>query len=96
MKDELFDELMQSAKEAIEIRKCRRTAARITTYELPDVKSIRDNTGLTQKQFALAVGVSPSLVEGWEQHHRVPKSSSLKILRLLERDPSIFSIIQSL
>ncbi|EGY29663.1 putative transcriptional regulator [Candidatus Regiella insecticola 5.15] len=96
MKDELFNELIESAKEAVEISKGHQIAARITTYELPDVKSIRDNTGLTQKQFALAVGVSPSLLEAWEQHNRVPKGSSLKVLRLLERDPSIFSVIQSL
>ncbi|EAA9518893.1 transcriptional regulator, partial [Salmonella enterica] len=31
MKDELFKELMDSAAEAVEIRKGRRTAARVTT-----------------------------------------------------------------
>lgn len=96
MKDELFQELMESAQEAAEISQGRRKASRITTYELPDVKSIRDTTGLTQRQFALAVGVSPSLVEAWEQHARTPKGSSLKVLRLIERDPGLLGIIQSL
>lgn len=96
MNNELFNELMESVQEAVDISHGTKKAARITTYEIPDVKTIRDHTGLTQKQFALAIGVSPSLVEAWEQHSRVPKGSSLKVLRLLERDPNMFSVIQAL
>ncbi|MGK7524848.1 NadS family protein [Salmonella enterica] len=95
MKDELFKELMDSAAEAVEIRKGRRTAARVTTYEIPDVKAIRDTTGLTQQQFALAVGVSPSLVEAWEQHRRIPNGSSLKLLCVLQQHPSMLRILQA-
>ncbi|QXO71121.1 helix-turn-helix domain-containing protein (plasmid) [Morganella morganii] len=85
MKDELFNELLASATEAVEISKGHCKAARLTTYDIPDVKAIRDTTGLTQQQFALAVGVSPSLVEAWEQHRRIPKGSSLKLLCVLKK-----------
>lgn len=44
MKNELFNELLASAAEAIEISKGRCQAARLTTYDIPDVKAIRDTT----------------------------------------------------
>jgi putative transcriptional regulator len=94
MKDELFKELIESATEAVEISRGNRKAARVTSYEIPDVKAIRECTGLTQQQFALAVGVSTSLVEAWEQHRRVPKGSSLKVLCVLENNPSMLSVFQ--
>ncbi|MGL4214387.1 MAG: NadS family protein [Morganella morganii] len=95
VKNELFNELLASAAEAAEISKGRCKAARLTTYGIPDVKAIRDTAGLTQQQFALAVGVSPSLVEAWEQHRRIPKGSSLKLLCVLKKNPSMLSVLQA-
>ena len=38
MKKELFDDLIASAKEAVEIHKGLKEPARITRFEIPDVK----------------------------------------------------------
>lgn len=96
MKDELFSELIDSVREATEIRQGLKQPARVTTFVLPDVKAIRAVAGLTQIEFASVVGVSPSLVEAWEQKNRTPRGSSLKVLRLLEREPSMLNLIRSL
>ncbi len=63
MKDEMFRELIASAQEAVAIKKGEVEAARVTTMELPDVKAIRARAKLKQDEFALVVGVSPSLVQ---------------------------------
>lgn len=48
------------------------------------VKSLRVRMGLTQEQFAQAVGVTFSTVNQWENGHRRPQPFLLK--RLLEMD----------
>ncbi|WP_145555644.1 NadS family protein [Yersinia canariae] len=94
MKDELFSELMASAQEALAIKKGEVRAARVTTITLPDVKAIRAKAKLKQDEFAQAVGVSPSLVQAWEQHKRTPTGSSLKLLRVIEKNPDMLNIFR--
>ena len=43
-----------------------------------DTKRIRTKTGDTQKEFALAVGVSEQCVVLWETGKRHPRPSSIK------------------
>lgn len=47
MKDELFDTLMQSVQQADEILSGKKQTARVTEIEVPGVKAIRENTGLS-------------------------------------------------
>lgn len=65
--------------------------ASVHRHHLPNVKSLREASGMKQEEFALAVGVSPSLVQSWEQNRRVPSGSALKILLMIERDPAIIN-----
>nr|WP_243733427.1 hypothetical protein [Proteus sp. G2669] len=46
-------------------------------------------TKLKQTDFATALGVSTSLVRAWEQKRRFPTGSSLKLLRMIEKNPNI-------
>lgn len=94
MKKELFDDLIASAKEAVEIHKGLKEPARITRFEIPDVKQIRKNTGLKQNDFAQLVGVSPALVQAWEQHKRTPSGSSLKLLRMIQIKPDLIDSLK--
>lgn len=87
MRKELFDDLIASAKEAVEIHQGKREPARITRFELPDVKAIRASTHMKQDDFASVIGVSSALVQAWEQGRRSPSGSALKILRVIERKP---------
>lgn len=94
MRKELFEDLIASAKEAVEIHQGLREPARITRMAIPDVKAIRSNTGLKQDDFASLVGVSPALVQGWEQHRRTPSGSSLKLLRMIELKPDLIDTLK--
>lgn len=87
MRKELFDELMASAKEAVEIHQGKREASRVTRYALPDVKAIRARTNMKQDDFASVIGVSSALVQAWEQGRRSPSGAALKLLRIIERKP---------
>lgn len=92
MKDEMFNELIESMQQAVAIRRGEIKPARITSYPVPDVKAIRANAGMKQDKFACAVRVFPSLVQSWEQHKRIPNGASLKMLRVIEKHPDMLQV----
>lgn len=47
---------------------------------------------MKQDEFAQAVGVSPSLVQSWEQRKRIPHGVSLKMLRVIEKHPDVLQM----
>ncbi|HKM97893.1 MAG TPA: NadS family protein [Buttiauxella sp.] len=96
MDKELFNELVQSMEEMVAIEKGEMQPARVHRYALPSVKEIREAAGLKQEEFAQAVGVSPSLVQSWEQKRRIPSGSSLKILLMLEHNPALINVLLAL
>ena len=86
MKDQMFDELLESVKEAGAIRLGRSKASRVFEYPDPEVRSIRDRTGLSQDKFALLIGVNPSTLRNWEQGRRKPTGPARALLRILDAD----------
>lgn len=54
------------------------------TFSAERIKYIRKNHHLTQKAFAILLGVSCPTVESWEQGLYTPKGSSSRLLELLE------------
>ncbi|MCA4423763.1 transcriptional regulator, partial [Acinetobacter baumannii] len=48
MDNNLFDDLVASIKEAGAIKRNEIKASRVTALELPDIKEVREKTGLTQ------------------------------------------------
>lgn len=53
-----------------------------------DIKELRTNLGLTQKQFAEMVGVSVNTIQNWESGGTIPKSKH-PILQSLTTKPHI-------
>jgi len=53
---------------------------------LPDVKSIREQTGLSQSRFATLLGVSVRTLQDWEQGRRSPSGAARTLLLLANRD----------
>ena len=49
-----------------------------------DIKAIRAGLGLTQAQFAEAMGSDISAVQRWEGGQRKPRGAALKLLEGLE------------
>ncbi len=87
MNNELFDELLASVQEMDQIVKGKSEPSRIQEYPEPEVKAIREKTGLSQTSFALLIGVSKRTLENWEQGRRHPTGPAKALLRIFEADP---------
>lgn len=84
-------DLLTSLEQATEIAKGKAKAASVTRYELADVKAIRAELNVTQKELAKAMDVSVDTVKSWEQGRRNPTGLASKILVLLEKEPSLYN-----
>ncbi|MBD2780844.1 helix-turn-helix domain-containing protein [Xenorhabdus sp. 42] len=98
MDKKLFNDLVESMEQMVSIEKGELSvpSENIHYHRLPDVKNLRESFGLKQSEFADVVGVSPSLIQSWEQHRRIPSGSSLKLLKMLERNPTLINELNSL
>ena len=54
-----------------------------------DVLAIRRFVGLTQQQFADALGISVHTLRNWEQSRRSPEGPALALLRIAARHPRV-------
>ncbi len=54
-----------------------------------DVAALRRFIGLTQPQFAEALGISVHTLRNWEQDRRRPEGAALALLRIAARHPSV-------
>ena len=87
MKSEMFDELLASVQEMDEVVQGKKAAAQVTEFPEPEVKFIREKTGLSQMRFASLMGVSKRTLENWEQGRRHPTGPAKALLRIVEADP---------
>ena len=63
---------------------------RIVSGELKDggdVSALRRFVGLSQSEFARALGISVSTLRNWEQSRRMPHGPGLALLRIAARHP---------
>ncbi|HET7437432.1 MAG TPA: type II toxin-antitoxin system MqsA family antitoxin [Thermoanaerobaculia bacterium] len=54
-----------------------------------DIASLRRFVGLTQMQFAQAIGISVHTLRNWEQGRRRPDGPAIALLRIAARHPRI-------
>jgi len=54
-----------------------------------DVIALRRFVGLTQQQFADALGISVHTLRNWEQNRRSPDGPALALLRIAARHPRV-------
>jgi len=54
-----------------------------------DVAALRRFVGLTQTEFARAVGISVHTLRNWEQGRRKPEGPAIALLRIAARHPRI-------
>ena len=87
MKKDLFDDLVESVREAGRIRKGLLKPSRVFKYAPIDVKRIREKLRASQSQFAMMIGVSISTLQNWEQGRRVPAGPALALLRVAAVSP---------
>jgi len=97
MKKELFAELLESVREGGEILRRERKAARTFRFDVPDVRSVREKSGLSQSRFAALMGISVGTLRNWEQGRRKPEGSARVLLRVVARHPeAVLDAVESL
>lgn len=89
MNDDMFNELLESTKQADRIIEGKLAPSRITEFAEPEVKAIRAKTGLSQSGFANVLGVSKRTLENWEQGRRHPTGPARALLKIVDNDPEL-------
>ena len=87
MNKQMFDELIESVREAGKIHRGEKSAARAFSFDPLDVKKIREQTGLSQSAFSALIHVSIRTLQNWEQGRRSPNGPALALLTILKKDP---------
>ncbi len=87
MRKELFDDLLESVREAGAILRGEKAPSRVFEYTPLDIKAIRGKLNKSQREFALMIGVSTSTLQNWEQGRRTPRGPARALLKVAEKNP---------
>ncbi len=82
--EELGLKLLQSVREMKA-----RNFARATEVEVNEVVQARQNTGLSQAEFASALSISKRTLQEWEQGRRSPSGAAQALIRIAKTHPEI-------
>lgn len=61
--------------------------ARVHTIDVPDVRAIREELGLSQQAFASAYRIPLATLKGWEQGRRQPDATASAYLSVIAGMP---------
>lgn len=90
MKKELFNELLQSVKEAAAIeRGVTRPSRQFEVKTANDIVRVRTKLGLPQIKFARLLGISENTLQNWEQGRRKPAGPAKVLLKIAAKHPKI-------
>jgi putative transcriptional regulator len=89
MEKTLFDDLVQSLKEAKDISKGIKAPSRQFEVTAPDVKTVREQIGLSQSEFARLMRVSIKTLQNWEQNRRHPTGPAAALLKIVVTAPDM-------
>ena len=87
MKEEAFQELVASVRQAGRIKRGTLKASRTTVFRPADVKAVRVRLGASQDGLALMMGVSVATLRNWEQGRCNPPGPALALLRVAAQSP---------
>lgn len=87
MNEKRFNQLVDSVQEVHARYGEGKLASHNIKFSAPEVKAIREKTGLSQSQFAIVMGVSVRTLQNWEQGHRTPQGPAVSLLRIVDHDP---------
>ena len=87
---EIYESIMKGISEAI----CHAEGENIgRTHQIVipdcDVRSIRDEIGLSQTEFAQYIGISTATLQNWESNRRQPQGPARVLLGILQHNPNI-------
>lgn len=87
MREEDFNNLVESVQQAGRIRRGEMEPSRTTEFKPVDVKAVRRQLGMSQTEFARMIGVSVATLQNWEQGRRRPEGPARALLRVAAADP---------
>lgn len=87
MKDEVFANLVESIKQAGEIKRGQRESSRVFKFTPMDIKEIRQKLNKSQSEFAMMIGVSVGTLQNWEQGRRKPVGPARALLKVAAENP---------
>lgn len=85
----LFNDLVQSLKEAKTLARGKKPAGKAAVLLAPDVQAVRERTGLSQSEFARLMRVSTRTLQNWEQHRRQPTGPAAALLTMVASAPEV-------
>jgi len=89
MDDKIFEELLESVKEGGAILRGEKAPVRTFSSAAVDVREIRQRLGLSQRQFAVLLGISVRTLQNWEQGRRRPRGAAWMLLQIAARHPDV-------
>ncbi|MFZ2852660.1 MAG: helix-turn-helix domain-containing protein [Rhodocyclaceae bacterium] len=96
MDDEQFDGLLDSVRDmGRHMRGEVVVGTKVREFPEPDVKAIRERTGLSQTRFAHLIGVKPKTLQNWEQHRVRPAGPARALLKIVEANPNALSALHA-
>jgi putative transcriptional regulator len=87
MRDDHFNELLESARQGAAILRGEMDPSRVFTAEDIDVAALRERFGLSQPKFAAMLGISVGTLRGWEQGRRRPDGPARVLLQVASQNP---------
>ena len=87
MKEEAFNELLESINQAKKIEKDQLVPIRTFEFNSFDVKAIREKTKKSQSDFARMIGINVGTLRNWEQKIRKPDGAAVSLLKLVDANP---------
>ena len=94
MNEKNFDELLHSVRDMGRHMRGESVAGiRTQEFPEPDVKAIRERTGLSQTRFAHLIGVKPKTLQNWEQHRVRPGGPARALLKIVEANPNALTAL---
>lgn len=90
MKNELFEQLAQSLREAGKIRRGEMKPSRVFKIDpRNDIVKVRGKLGLSQSKFAAILGISADTLQNWEQGRREPTGPAKVLLKIASKHPKV-------
>jgi putative transcriptional regulator len=94
--DNLFESIKKGLEEAVDYSQGKKVNARVFHPEPVNVKSIRQETRLTQDEFAAAFGISVATLRHWERGDRKLHGPALVLLNLVKKAPdTVLQVLNS-
>jgi putative transcriptional regulator len=87
MRDDLFQELLESVRQGGAIIRGDLPPGRSFHVEDEDVKKLRERMKLSQARFAAMLGISVGTLRNWEQGRRKPEGPARALLRVAAVHP---------